>query len=406
MAKFGLLGRTLGHSWSPQIHSVLGSSPYDLCEVEPEALEGFLRGTDADGLNVTIPYKKAVLPFCTRLSDVAKESGSVNTLVREGDGWFGTNTDFDGFLYTVRKSGVSVMEKKALVFGSGGVSGTICHALKTLGAASVTVISRSGEDNYENLDRHADAQVLVNCTPVGMYPKVGEAVVSLDRFPRCECVFDLIYNPTKTALLLDAEARGIPFSDGLPMLVAQAVRASELFQIKSIPDELIRTIERTLRMQMQNIVLVGMPGCGKSTLGKLLADALSKRFVDLDEEIVRTAGKDIETIFREEGEAGFRKRETAEIVKWGKESGLVLATGGGCVTRSENRAPLRQNGTVVWIKRAIDALPTDGRPLSKSTSLTAMYETREPLYKDFSDLTIDNIGAPEEVMKTLLEVLK
>lgn len=403
MAKFGLLGRTLGHSWSPQIHSVLGSFPYDLYEVEPEALEGFLRGTDVDGLNVTIPYKKSVLPFCTRLSDVARESGSVNTLVREGDGWFGTNTDYDGFLYTVRKSGVSVAGKKALVFGSGGVSGTICFALRT---RSVTAISRSGEDNYENLDRHADAQVLVNCTPVGMYPKVGEAVVSLNRFPRCECVFDLIYNPTKTALLLDAEARGIPFSDGLPMLVAQAVRASELFQKKSIPDELIRTVEHTLRMQMQNIVLVGMPGCGKSTLGKMLAEALSKRFVDLDEELVRTAGKDIETIFREEGEAGFRKRESAEIAKWGKGSGLVLATGGGCVTRSENRAPLRQNGTVIWIKRAIDALPTDGRPLSKAGALAAMYETRRPLYEAFSDFAVENNGSPEEVLRTLLEVLK
>ena len=229
MKRCGLLGRMLGHSWSPQIHALLGGYPYDLCEVEPEALESFLRNTGFAGLNVTIPYKKAVLPFCASLSEAARETGSVNTLVREKDSWHGYNTDYDGFVWMASESGIDVSGKKALIFGSGGVSGTVCLALQKLGAKSVSVISRSGEDNYENLDRHADAQILVNCTPVGMYPEVGEAVVNLDRFPACEGVFDLIYNPLKTTLLLDAEARGIPCCNGLLMLVAQAVRSAELF---------------------------------------------------------------------------------------------------------------------------------------------------------------------------------
>ena len=405
MAGYGLIGRTLGHSWSPQIHAVLGSVPYDLYQVEPEALEDFLCNTELAGMNVTIPYKKAVLPCCTALSEIASQSASVNTLVRHADGWHGANTDYDGFLYMARSSGIAVAGKKALVFGSGGVSGTVCLALRKLGAKSVTVISRSGKDRYENLDRHADAQILVNCTPVGMFPNVGEAVIGLDRFPACEGVFDLIYNPLKTALLLDAEARGIPFSDGLPMLVAQAVRASELFQNRTIPDDTIRAVERKLRAQMRNIILIGMPGCGKSTLGKLLAARLSKRFIDLDAEIVRTAGRDIETIFREESEAGFRIRETAELAKWGKESGLVLATGGGCVTQPQNRDLLRQNGTVIWVRRSLNALPTDGRPLSRKGGLDVMYETRRPLYEAFCDCAVDNDRTVEHTLETLLEVL-
>ena len=405
METFGLIGKALGHSWSPQIHALLGTPDYRLFALEPEATEDFLRTTRCSGLNVTIPYKKTVLPFCASLSEAARATGSVNTLVRNEGAWHGCNTDFDGCIYMVRASGIELSGKKTLVFGSGGVSGTVCLALRSLGAKHVTVISRSGEDNYGNLERHTDAQILVNCTPVGMYPENGKAVISLDAFPACEGVIDLIYNPLKTALLLDAEARGIPCCNGLSMLVAQGARAAELFCDTQISDDTIASVIRTMKQKMRNIVLIGMPGCGKTTLARALAERLQRSCIDLDEEIVRSAGREIPTIFREEGEDGFRARESAELAKWGKESGLILATGGGCITRPENKRLLRQNGVVIWIKRALDALPTDARPLSQAEDLKRMYDARKPLYEAFADFSIENDGSVEAAADKLLEVL-
>ena len=402
----GLLGRVLGHSYSPMIHGMLGQYSYDLFPTEPEALDALLRGDAWDGLNVTIPYKKTVVPYCAELSETAEKLGSVNTLVRRADGTiYGANTDYDGFCYLVRQSGIPVAGRKALVLGSGGASVTVCAVLRDLGAASVTVISRSGPDNYENLERHADAQIIANTTPLGMYPNTGSAAVDLRAFPRCEGVFDIIYNPARTALLLQAEQLGIPHASGLSMLVAQAKKACEYFTGNPVPDAEIDRIERLLSRQMENIILIGMPGCGKSSVGKALAAALNRTFLDADEEIVRRAGCSIPEIFAAQAEAGFRRLESAVLADLGKQSGIVLATGGGCVTRPENYPSLHQNGCIVWLTRDLSLLPTDGRPVSQANPLEALWETRKALYEQFSDIKAANDGTISECVNAIEEAL-
>ena len=403
--KTGLLGRKLGHSYSPQIHSCLGDYAYDLFEREPEEVESFLKTGDFHAINVTIPYKKTVMPYC-RLTETAKRMGSVNTIVRQPDGsLLGHNTDYFGFASLVKKSGLDVQGKKCLVLGSGGASVTAVAVLKELGA-QVVVISRSGEDNYENLHRHADAAVICNCTPVGMYPNNGVSPVDLDLFPKLEGVLDVIYNPARTKLLMDAERRGLAAENGLWMLVAQAKEASEWFQGKKISDSLIQSVYDKLRLQMENIILIGMPGCGKSTVGKLLAEKLGKTFMDADEELVNTYGVDIPSIFASEGEAGFREKETAILETLGKRSGLVIATGGGCVTREENYPLLHQNGKVFWIQRDLNQLPSDGRPLSQATKMADMYRTRKSLYEGFADFSIRNDDMPEAAAAEILAMLE
>ena len=402
----GLLGRVLGHSYSPMIHGMLGTYRYDLFPTEPEALDALLRGDAWDGLNVTIPYKKTVVPYCAELSETAEKLGSVNTLVRRADGTiYGANTDYDGFRYLVRQSGIPVAGRKALVLGSGGASVTVCAVLRDLGAASVTVISRSGPDNYENLDRHADAQIIANTTPLGMYPNTGSAAVDLRAFPRCEGVFDIVYNPARTALLLQAEQLGIPHASGLSMLVAQAKKACEYFTGNPVPDAEIDRIERLLSRQMENIILIGMPGCGKSSVGKALAAALNRTFLDADEEIVRRAGCSIPQIFAAQAEAGFRRLESAVLADLGKQSGIVLATGGGCVTRPENYPSLHQNGCIVWLTRDLSLLPTDGRPMSQANPPESLWERRKALYEQFSDIKAANDGTISECVNAIEEAL-
>ena len=403
MKKCGLLGEKLSHSYSPQIHTYLGNYPYLLYEKEREEVEGFVLRGDFDAINVTIPYKKTVVPFCTRLSPVARRLGSVNTLVREEDGSiFGHNTDYFGFSYMLDKSGVSPEGKKVLVLGSGGAAVTVVAVLRDRGAREVIVISRSGENNYENISRHADAEMIVNTTPVGMYPHPGASPVRLSDFPACRAALDLIYNPEKTAFLLEAEALGIPSVNGLTMLVAQAKESAEYFGDAPISDSIIDKTVSSLQAKQRNLVLVGMPGSGKSTLGKILAAKTGRRFVDADAEIEKAAGMSIPDIFAQEGEDGFRKRETAVLEKWGMEAGLVLATGGGCVTREENTPILRQNGAIFWIKRDIEALPREGRPLSKGADLAAMYAKRRPLYEKIADITVENRGEAEAVAERML----
>ena len=403
--KCGLLGRKLGHSYSPAIHAQLGDYEYALYEKEPEELPDFLQRGDFTGLNVTIPYKKAVVPYCTELSETAQLLGSVNTLLRRPDGTlYGHNTDYDGFLSLVRQSGVEAAGKKALVLGSGGASVTAQAVLRTLGA-QVVVISRSGEDNYENLSRHADAAIVVNTTPVGMYPHNGEAAVDLTAFPACRAVFDIVYNPERTALMLQAEALGIPAFGGLHMLVAQAKRSSEIWQGKALPDGETTRIEALLRRDTRNIVLIGMPGCGKSTVAAALGQALGREVCDSDALIEELAGMPIPQIFATQGEEAFRRLETEAIARLGKRSGIILATGGGCVTRAENYPLLHQNGTILWLQRDLNALPTDGRPLSQAGKLEAMYEVRRPLYARFADAAIDNNGAVEDTIHAIKEAL-
>lgn len=403
MAEFGLLGRKLGHSWSPEIHAELGSTPYGLYEVEPEGVEAFLKNTSLTAMNVTIPYKKDVIPFCSNLSDTAKKLGSVNTLVRHEDDWHGDNTDYYGFTYMLQSAGICVVGRKCLVLGSGGASLTVCAALKDLQAKDVIVISRTGENNYENLHLHADASVIVNTTPVGMYPNNGASPLSLKQFPNCEGVLDLIYNPQKTALLLEAEELKIPNTGGLTMLVAQAKRASELFTNRTLDDATIPAITAKLQKKMQNLVLIGMPGCGKTTVSTLLAEELGMPLFDADAEIEKFAGKTIPEIFAADGEAGFRKIETEVLTELGKKTGIILSTGGGCVTREENFSHLHQNGFIVWLKRDIASLPTEGRPLSQTNKLEEMYKVREPMYRRFAHIAVDNSRTVEETVRAIKE---
>ena len=401
----GLLGRKLGHSYSPIIHGMLAEYGYPLYEKEPEELERFLRETDFQGLNVTIPYKKDVVKYCAELSPLAAELGSVNTLVRRPDGsLYGDNTDAWGFEAMARRLDVEYAGKKALILGSGGASVTAQAVMRRLGC-QVVVISRSGPDNYDNLDRHADAAILVNTTPVGMYPAAGVSPVELDRLPRLEAVLDLIYNPARTRLILDAEERGLPCQSGLYMLVAQAVRASELWTGQTISAEKLERVWRAVGASMQNLILIGMPGSGKSTVGKRLAARLGRTFVDADEEIVARVGQ-IPVFFQRHGEEAFRQVESQVLAELGKRSGLVIATGGGCVTRRENYGALHQNGTIVWVKRALDQLPTKGRPVSQRDGVEAIYEQRKPLYERFADLSVENSVSIPHTVDQILSALE
>lgn len=405
MKRCGLLGRKLGHSYSPLIHGLLADYAYRLYEKEPEALGDFLQNGPWDGLNVTIPYKKDVVPYCRELSPLAQELGSVNTLVRRPDGSiYGDNTDAWGFEQMARRLEVDYGGKKALVLGSGGASVTVQAVLRHLGCA-VTVISQSGPDNYDNLDRHADAAVLVNTTPVGMYPNNGQSPVDLDRLPHLEAVLDVVYNPARTKLILDAEARGIPCESGLYMLVGQAVRAAEQFAALEIPREALDRVWRQVGAQMRNVILIGMPGSGKSTVGRLLAKRLGRALADADGEIEKRIGMSIPDYFAQAGEDAFRTAETAVLSDLGKQSGLVIATGGGCVTRPENYALLHQNGTIVWLRRDLKDLPVNGRPVSQRDGVAAIYERRKPLYERYADVIVDNNGSPADTAEEIIRRL-
>ena len=404
---YGLLGRTLRHSYSPQIHALLGDYEYRLFEVEPQDLEAFLKKREFGGINVTIPYKKDVLPYLSGISDNAKRIGAVNTIiVKEDGGLYGDNTDYDGFLCLVQKSGFQVKGKKALVLGTGGASLPISAVLSDLGAREVVFISRSGENNYQNLSHHADADLIVNTTPVGMYPNNLKAPLSLSEFPNLSGVLDIVYNPQKTKLILDAERLGIPAYSGLLMLVAQGKRAAELFLGHDIPDSETDRIFKKLSTEMQNIVLVGMPGCGKTTVGKALAEQLNRPFFDADEEILKRTGKSAEAWIEACGEAVFRQKETEVLESLCKQSGTVIATGGGAVTVPENADILRQNSIVFFINRDVSALPVEGRPLSKATALSEMYEVRLPMYRSVCDYEIAADGSVEAVVRRILEELQ
>lgn len=402
----GLLGEKLGHSYSPQIHADLGSYAYKLFEVAPQQLGDFLEKGNFHGLNVTIPYKKAVIPYCAALSQRAQKIGSVNTLLRREDGsLYGDNTDYDGFSWLLAKNGGIKSGEKALVLGDGGASLTVQTVLKELGV-EVVVISRRGENGYDTVPNHADAVLLVNTTPVGMFPHNGARLVDLGQLPKLRCVLDLIYNPARTRLLLDAEERGIPCEGGLPMLVAQAKRAAEIFTGEPIDDSCNNKILCKLEQQMQNLILIGMPGCGKSTVGKLLAERLQRPFIDADAEIVEQIGCSIPEFFAREGEAEFRRVETEVLARLGKLSGCVIATGGGCVTREENYPLLHQNGKLIWLRRDLAALPKDGRPISQRRDLRALYQERKAHYERFCDIMIDNDQSPDRTLAQLLQALE
>ena len=407
MMKCGLLGRKLSHSYSPQIHAMLGEYEYLLYEKEPEELDEFLASGSPDALNVTIPYKKAMLPFCSKLSDTAQTIASVNTMKKLPDGtWYGDNTDAFGFENRLLSNKMDVAGRKVLVLGSGGASVTVCAVLKKLGAREVVVISRSGDNNYTNLSRHADAQFLVNATPVGMYPCNGEKAVDLSCFPLLEGVADVVYNPARTALLLQAEELSIPCVSGLRMLVAQAKRSSEVFTGTAIADSEITRITASLQNEMMNIVLIGMPGAGKSRCAEALGAILNRPVVETDAAIEKAAGKTIPAIFAADGEDAFRALESSALAEAGKRSGIIISTGGGCITRAENYNLLHQNGHIFWLQRDISLLAKDGRPISLRSDLNELYAARRPLYERFADTVIDNNGSIENTVSRMLEVLQ
>ena len=400
--KYGLLGRKLGHSYSPQLHNMLADYEYKLYEVEPEDLGSFMETTKLSGMNVTIPYKKSVMKYCVGLSDTARKMGCCNTLVKLSDGWHGDNTDYYGFFAMVQKCGIEIKGRKVLVLGSGGASNTVCRAVEDMGARELIVISRSGENNYGNLSRHADAEIIVNATPVGMFPQNGESPLDLKQFQKLEGVLDVIYNPARTALLLQAEELGIPNVDGLYMLVAQAKKAAEIFTGKCIPDSENDRVHDILRAEMNNIILIGMPGCGKSTVGRMVAEKLGRKFIDADQAIVESAGCPIPEIFKKDGEPGFRKLETKVLAELGKLSGVVISTGGGCITRPENYPLLHQNGVMFWLQRDISLLPTDGRPVSQANPLEKLYAERKDKYAAFADFVIGNNGSLEDTVNAVI----
>ena len=399
--EFALLGEKLGHSFSPQIHRALAGCDYQLLPTPPEAVADLFRRRDFRGLNVTIPYKQTVMPLCDEIDPRAAAIGAVNTVVNRDGRLTGYNTDIDGLIYLARRTGVDMAGKKVVILGSGGTGRTARAAAGELGAAEIVTVSRGGEDNYETLSRHADAQVLLNTTPVGMYPNCGVSPVSLDAFTHLEGVLDVVYNPLRTALLLEARERGLPCSCGLPMLVAQAWRAEELFTGSAIPAETVEAVLAGLTAQLENVVLIGMPGCGKSTVGRALARRQGRAFLDLDRLIEERAGKSIPAIFAQEGEEAFRTLESWAVREAGARTGCVISTGGGVVTRAENCAPLRQNGVIIHLTRPLDRLPTAGRPVSQSTDLQTLWERRRGLYAAFADRTVDNGGPLEETLDTI-----
>ena len=399
--EFGLIGEKLGHSCSPRIHQLLGVPDYRLTPLPPEELPGFLRAGQFRGLNVTIPYKQAVIPYCRELSPRARRLGSVNTLVRRADGsLWGDNTDYTGFLAMADRAGVALEGQKVLILGSGGTSHTVRGAAEDRGASRVTVVSRKGPVTYDRLKEFADAQVIVNTTPVGMWPRCGERLIRLEDFPSCRGVLDVIYNPLRTPLILDAEEAGILCSGGLPMLVAQAWAAARVFLGREIPEERAWEVLEQLTAERSSLVLLGMPGSGKTTVGRALARALGRPFLDTDREVEAEAGMPIGEIFAREGEAGFRAREAAAIARCCTEPGTVVAIGGGGAMSPENRRAIRQNGIPVLLERRLEALETgNGRPLSPDrTAVEALWRQRMPVYRDFARVTVENNGPVEETV--------
>lgn len=398
--KCGLLGERLGHSYSKQIHACLADYEYELYGVPRETAAEMIKSGEFDGLNVTIPYKELAYSLCDELDEFAREAKSVNTVVHRNGKICGYNTDVFGFMTMVTRAGISFAGKNIVILGSGGTSKTACLASKKMNAKKITVVSRSGEVNYDNVYSLTDTEIIVNTTPVGMYPKNGESPIDLSRFPKLCGVVDVIYNPTKTALVFQAEALSVPWVSGLSMLAAQAWRACEIFTGKSLPSDLIDTAVQDVMRSTSNIVLIGMPGSGKSTIATLLAEKTGRRLVDTDEEIRARFGSPAD-IINTRGEDEFRKIETEVVREFGRERGLIISTGGGVVVRDENLPLLSQNGRIYLIERDLEKLATSDRPLS--VDVKKLFDARRASYLRFADVRVDNNASPEDASEQILK---
>lgn len=404
--KYGLIGEKLGHSFSPEIHTAFGKyEGYCLKELAKNEVEDFLKKREFCGINVTIPYKETVIPFLDELSERAQEMKSVNTIVNRNGKLVGDNTDCYGLEYMLSAAGIDVRGKNCAILGNGGASKTAQVVIKSLGAASLTVVDIDGKGvSYEEFAKRSDVQIILNATPVGMYPNVGKCIIDLDNYPTLEGVADMVYNPSLTELLRRAKERGIKYTNGLPMLVAQAKRACELFCGEKIDDSEITRVKKLVESETKNIVLVGMPGCGKSTVGKLVAEALGREFFDTDIEFTKRFGITPADCITELGEKEFRDREAKVLYDLAIRSRLVISCGGGIVLRKENRDAIKINSQVVWIKRDLDKLSTVDRPLS--VDLDGLYAAREPYYRDVADVEADNNADAKQTASDVVAQIK
>lgn len=407
--EYGCIGRKLTHSFSKIIHGKLCSYRYELCELEPQELDGFMKARDFKAINVTIPYKQDVIPYLDFISDKAREIGAVNTIVNKNGKLYGYNTDFSGMKALAEKTGIDFKDKKTIILGSGGTSKTAAAVAKSGGAASVYRVSRTARDgciDYDTLySDHADAQIIINTTPCGMFPQLDGTAAQLSKLLDVSGVLDAVYNPLRSKLIMQAHEKGVPAAGGLYMLVAQAVFAAEKFTGNKFSQSDIDRVFSEITLEKENIVLTGMPGCGKTTLGKQIAQKLSREFIDIDEQIVLREKMPITEIFSRGGEPLFRKIESEVIAQFSAQSAVVIATGGGAVLKSENVRALKQNGKLCFINRPLEDLPaTDSRPLSNDRQkLSALYKERLPVYRKTCDFETDGRGSIEMNINLILK---
>ena len=411
--EYGLIGAKLGHSYSKIIHEAVCGYSYELhpLPTEEEA-HAFMQAKAFKAINVTIPYKKLVIPYCDEVEPRAAAIGAVNTVVNRDGKLYGYNTDYTGFAYLARCHGVKFAGAVVLVLGTGGTHNTVTAVCQDARAKQVLTASRTGKDGaltYEKAQQHPEINIIINTTPAGMYPNNGSCLLDLHAFPKLEAVLDCVYNPFRTELLLRAEELGVPAYCGFEMLVAQAVYAAEYFLSRKFDDAAgeIGRITAALRRDMLNVALIGMPSSGKSTVGRALAEKLGKKFIDLDEEIVKADGRSIPDIFAAEGEAGFRKLEAAQTARFARENRQVISCGGGVIKTPGNARALRQNGVVLFIDRPVEALAVGGnRPLSSSAeALRTMEAQRRPLYLAAADAVIPNKTTPADAVTAAMEAL-
>lgn len=396
--KYGLIGEKLGHSFSKEIHEKLGRYEYELKELRPDELESFIKAADFEGINVTIPYKEDVIPYLDELSDLAAKAGAVNTIVNKDGRLTGYNTDIGGMKLLFERLGVDMKGRTVLIAGSGGTSKTALTLAEEFGAEKAVRVSRSGREEAVTYEKaysdYKDADILINTTPLGMYPDVDGAAFDIDEFEHIEGVIDAVYNPLRSALVRTARDRGIPAEGGLYMLVAQAMLAAGKFTGDPVSaDETDRIYEEILR-DKSNLVLIGMPGSGKTSYGSIISEKHGREIIETDDEVVKAAGMEISDIFEKYGEKYFRDLESEVIKKASLEGSKIISTGGGAILRKENVDALSMNGTLIFLNRPLEEImPTEDRPLANDREkIKELYTERLPIYMAAADSVVDLSG--------------